>query len=571
MSDPNDESIDTELPAPADGSGDDDDHCCVVCLAEPQDVRLCKQCAHLFCRNCLETSYRTSHRCPHCRGNFDLDAYVRVPWISDLLKTVRSLPPKIAHECVLHSRKYLVNHCNDCDESCCPTCWADTHANHNVRSIEEANRTKREELRAVLCRLRDHAKGLVQSRRLYRENRQSHAAWFLTLKNEGDALVEECPSQMKEKWNREMARMRSLEGAINAALRRAHAVATAIKSTAADPHLNCLVDEFRFLRMEAERVTRGKKVADVLAFYESIHDRDVLEYFLPYLPGWDVKETVTVKNCKRLLTSSDQRCVAEWTVSGITWSLWIANRSRHGESTAEMRLVEQLSIYVTMTGRKELGNYALRLDKVQQNASINDPPVRTEIVCRNTVREGEKMYFPLGSPGKWISGAGHLVVVFKVRPLTYRQKCFDLEIYSRSLLGSKSSQDNVEVTAVEDSSRTSGIPESTAILPEPSSVEVAPSSSIRPEFWAGTSSSIYAETSSPIQPEFRVELPSSIYATPSSSTRDELSFSVQAGTDPFSFPTSFQAEPSADQAGNFSQARAQRSYAARKRVKLNRD
>ena len=449
MGDADEESIVAELPTRgrAGSSVDDITLSCAICLMEPKDVRLCKQCAKLFCRICLEKSYGISRRCPHCRGNFPLDAYVRVPWVSELLENVDSLPLKIAEQCPQHSRNYLVNYCNGCDKSCCATCWINTHLNHNVCPIELANNVKRTEIHMVLYRLRDYAEGLIQSRRLNKENWLAQEAWFRVLKREGDALMEECPKEMKEKWTREMERMASPETVVATALKRAHTVAASIKSAAGDWRLNRLVDGFESLRGQAERAIEGKDVAEVLAFYESVHDWDVLENFLPYLPGWDVKETVTMKNCLHLLKSRDQCRLAQWTVNGITWSLWIADRYRHKKSPedqAKMHPVGRLSIYVTMSGRKELRNYALRLDKVQQSASIDKLPVRAEIVCRDTFHEGEKMYFTIGTAADWINDDGHLVVNFKVRPLDYRQKCLDQEVYFRSLLGPKSGRDNVE-------------------------------------------------------------------------------------------------------------------------------
>jgi len=479
MDDRSNGSISTELPAPAvaDSSVDKETHCCVVCLSEPEEARLCKQCAQLFCRDCLERSYQTSRRCPHCRGNFHLDAYVRVPWISDLLKTVRSLPPKIAQECPTHPRKFLVNYCNDCDKSCCATCWTDSHTNHIWRPIEVANSMKRVEIQEVLGRLRDHVDGLIQSRRLHSMKWRQKRALFQMLKREGDALTEDCPNQMKDTWSRKMHRMEYPESATEAALECAHAAASSIKTSAGDSHLNVLVDEFVWLRMEAEKAIKENDIADVIAFYESIDNQDVLQYFSSYLPGWDVKETVTVKNCKRLLTSSAKRCVAQWTVNGITWSLWIANRARDGDCTKDKaafhckRFWLGLSVYVTMTGRKELKNYALRLDDVPQTG------FPSEIVCHHTINEGEELVFPIGSPLSWFTREGHLAFVFKVRPLDYRQKCIDQEIYFRSLMGSKAGRENVQVIEMEADSvskafpGSSGIPTSsnTATQPKPTS------------------------------------------------------------------------------------------------------
>ena len=97
---------------------------CVVCLSDPVDPHLCKQCAHFICNLCLTETYRTGPAaCPHCRGRFPLTAFVRVPWAAEQAKLIRGFAPTIADECPNHPRKHLIVHCYDCHCSACATCW----------------------------------------------------------------------------------------------------------------------------------------------------------------------------------------------------------------------------------------------------------------------------------------------------------------------------------------------------------------------------------------------------------------------------------------------------------------
>ena len=176
-------------------------------------------------------------------------------------------------------------------------------------------------------------------------------------------------------------------------------------------------------------------------------------------------------DCKRQLSSIDNRRVAQCTISGITWSVWIADRGRHdlaAEDEVEVPWPSKLAVYATMTGRKRLKNYALRIEKVPDNWLANGQldeevvhdrlrsefSMRCEIFRRNIFREEEKMYFPIQSPADWINEAGDLAIVFKVRPLDYRQKCLDQEVYLRSLMGSKVEEEEDEVGGSETDAST---------------------------------------------------------------------------------------------------------------------
>ena len=111
-------------PVPADKSVIDETYRCVICLTDPTDPRLCQQCAHFFCRSCLEQTYHVgSRRCPHCRQPFPLESYVRVPWLGDLARKVRALAPTIADECQHHPGKHLIVFCQSCNATACSTCW----------------------------------------------------------------------------------------------------------------------------------------------------------------------------------------------------------------------------------------------------------------------------------------------------------------------------------------------------------------------------------------------------------------------------------------------------------------
>ena len=149
-------------------------------------------------------------------------------------------------------------------------------------------------------------------------------------------------------------------------------------------------------------------------------------------------------------SSFADQCVAQHEVNGITWSLWITDRLAEAGAEAGAELEghwpSNLAIFATMTGREELKNYALRIEKVPDKGlttgdlddlTVHDRlssafSVRCEIVRREIFREEEKLFFPIQSPADWIDEAGNLAFFFKVRPLDYRQKCLDQEVYFRS-------------------------------------------------------------------------------------------------------------------------------------------
>ena len=157
-----------------------------------------------------------------------------------------------------------------------------------------------------------------------------------------------------------------------------------------------------------------------------------------------------VKDCEGTLALQPSRCVAFWTVLDITWKVWVAKMPSQQKPGTEVSLPwpQSLIIFATMEGRNQLSNYELCLDKVPYVATPEEEEdiealearlratlsVRSEIIQRVTFARGENLLFPIQNPGDWLNEKGELVFTFKVRPLTYQQKCIDQEIYYQNLL-----------------------------------------------------------------------------------------------------------------------------------------
>ena len=78
-----------------------------------------------------------------------------------------------------------------------------------------------------------------------------------------------------------------------------------------------------------------------------------------------------------------------------------------------------------MKGKRTLQNYEFRLEKKLPNGRR----LQSSFIQSLPFHEGEELFFPLEDPANWFNGAGFLQFLFKVRPLTYKQKVDDLETY----------------------------------------------------------------------------------------------------------------------------------------------
>lgn len=165
----------------------------------------------------------------------------------------------------------------------------ESHTDHDVVPIEDAHGVKRREMQDTYRRLGDHISSLVDFRR---ENLLSHSAKYNAFKNEGDAMMEECASQlaqMKDAWKRESEKMQQPLNAIGFALNYAKSAADHFETVGRDPYLNRLVDHSEFMKKDVKDILEDTDVAEVMNHFESVDDRDALESFSFWLPGWDVK------------------------------------------------------------------------------------------------------------------------------------------------------------------------------------------------------------------------------------------------------------------------------------------
>jgi len=134
---------------------------CAVCLTDPIDPHLCRECAHHFCHACLLAAHRVSGCCPHCRKKFQKKSFIRVPWIEEHLTALRtarrvedpantaaapasmggrsapaSVEAKDEGRCPHHPGKEISVFCQDCSVPVCTACWAALHLGHKVFPIE---------------------------------------------------------------------------------------------------------------------------------------------------------------------------------------------------------------------------------------------------------------------------------------------------------------------------------------------------------------------------------------------------------------------------------------------------
>ena len=177
--------------------------------------------------------------------------------------------------------------------------FRESHEDHKVVPIEKAHGVKRREMQVTFSRLGVHVTRLVGFRR---ENLLSHSAKYNPLNKEANALMEECApfygasqlAQMKEGWGREREKMRQPLEVVGTSLRRARLAADRIEQVARDPELNRLVVDSEFLKKVVNDIVEDKDVSEVIDHFESVVDRDALESFSSWLPGWDVKVGLTL-------------------------------------------------------------------------------------------------------------------------------------------------------------------------------------------------------------------------------------------------------------------------------------
>jgi len=125
---------------------------CAVCLTDPIDPHLCRECAHHFCHACLLAAHRVTGCCPHCRKKFQKKSFIRVPWIEEHLTALRSarrvedpatvmaapssVEAKDDAPCPHHSGKEISVFCQDCQLRVCTAYWAAEHLCHEMFPIE---------------------------------------------------------------------------------------------------------------------------------------------------------------------------------------------------------------------------------------------------------------------------------------------------------------------------------------------------------------------------------------------------------------------------------------------------
>ena len=161
-----------------------------------------------------------------------------------------------------------------------------------------------------------------------------------------------------------------------------------------------------------------------------------------------------MEHCRRTIAEYPRRrCVAQSLVNDITWTVWVAGPSV--DESAESAPIP-FSLFVSMSGRPQLKNYILRVEKTNVAATPDeyesdaefsrrlraDLALRCEIVQRDNFAADELLRFPLPKPDEWFNDEGDLDIIFKVRPINYLQKCQDLEIYIQSLKESTLENEN---------------------------------------------------------------------------------------------------------------------------------
>lgn len=447
---------------------------CVICLSIVTDPRLCCKCAKIFCFPCLATAYvnsRSPFSCPHCRAPAPtIDSFIRVPWVEEHASLLKHLTTRIADECQLHSGKPISVFCNDCNKTACSTCWTNDHTDHKVIPIEAANDKIRERISnsSAFTRMKNLGRDLED---FNRKTLLNHDVRYNRVKREVDQRLEELTRTAKEVVDRECAAMYKPISACETGLVSVSDAFRDLQRAAADSHLNRLVDTFDYFTDQVS--TAEKDAGEAVKIMRDFQPtrKEALHILSPWLPGWDLKERITVK--RRLLSSpTDPKNVARFTVNDISWCVWVGNRDRVIDEESAFPL--GVMIYAVMEGRESLRDYELcivhevgdpsrekNMQIYYEDDSEHEGPdyegdsyavdtrrkkvgdfcanalPKSEVVCRSTFTEGEKLFFSVEDPDRWLNAKGELDFVFKVRPLTYKQKLRDVEFYYQRILNGR--------------------------------------------------------------------------------------------------------------------------------------
>ncbi|XP_065075139.1 E3 ubiquitin-protein ligase TRIM37-like [Ochlerotatus camptorhynchus] len=110
---------------------------CSICLGVLRDCRMCPDCSHSFCRECVERWLLQQSTCPYCRCSMQTNRLVKVYLINQLVETVqRQLAEEIRNRCPAHEKHQLLLACLRCKQSVCVDCWfSDGHVEHKDQVV----------------------------------------------------------------------------------------------------------------------------------------------------------------------------------------------------------------------------------------------------------------------------------------------------------------------------------------------------------------------------------------------------------------------------------------------------
>jgi len=403
---------------------------CAICLGRVVVPTMCPKCAKIFCSQCLHTAHRTTPNCPHCRQFLRVEAFVRIPWLADVQARLASLTEPNADECTLHPEHRLSNYCSTCKKCICSICWDLDHKDHALTPIEAIHASKKQRVADCMEVAANRQKQVGAIKDGLTNFRNQHQL----MKEDGHLRIEELKREMLERFDMDCAavyrpaeRVDELELLLDNHVRD-------IKDALESSKLNRLVDK-------SDQWIRGFIPPDLAADVEmaKAHPKrmserlDALHLLKPWIPDWDVKEKVVFKNCRRIMfheTGAIQTCK----IKDVTWNVCVGKRENESSPSASSSssYPNGLLIFAYMEGTDHLKNYEIAIESARVPEGNNRPP-RSTILRRNALSEGEKVYFSLEDPRQWVSDKGELSFFFMVRPLTYVQKCRDLEEQNRIL------------------------------------------------------------------------------------------------------------------------------------------
>ena len=389
---------------------------CLICLEKPSDAQLCRHCSKVFCLSCIHRWLDDHSVCPHCKKGIRKEDLVKCRWAEEFkncLEKINSTEDK----CDKHLVELLF--CESCDCCICPICalTGQAHSGHSIKSLSEAHTARISEISDELKSMKEECAKFSDIQN--ETNRQ--------LDHERTVLIKEIDVFLQKKRENLFSRNENLLSMVRDLKKKLDLVDLKMKTInrlSFIGDLRHLMDDARILLSELQLAKFNHPIQSVvkelsitppferIAFQvENIHRSSPfprkINYKILNATGTKWRFTVYVDG--------------EYDDNGLPLSICI---------TAKMINDELNCIYVPRQGEWDI--------RIEIKDALNHTTVAFSGECTLNLSELETDLtheFKLIHEDlrDYVSRDGILRLELLVRPVTYAQKCEDLEQYVKIL------------------------------------------------------------------------------------------------------------------------------------------